>query len=180
MQNNFWTLPNILTLMRLCFGSPSVIFLHFNGHHYAASIIFLCFVGSDWLDGFISRALRIGSKWGKRWDPIADQALVLPIFWYFAAFGAFGGIFVIAAIVLTLREAVMWHIRSVAVKLGRDVSSHRLGKIKISLEYASLAFLLIGSDTGNLWGILLLVLAIYFSYRSLVYYLIVYDYNSDQ
>ena len=75
-----WTLPNILTIFRLI-AAPmvAVMFLYFTRPYadWAALILFLGAALTDWLDGFLARALKQESKLGTMLDPIADKAMVL-------------------------------------------------------------------------------------------------------
>ncbi|AWU43362.1 CDP-diacylglycerol--serine O-phosphatidyltransferase [Blattabacterium punctulatus] len=65
-------IPNIFTLLNLFFGCISIIFLQSKLFEYSAifttfSLIF------DFLDGFISRSMKIENKFGKELDSLADM-----------------------------------------------------------------------------------------------------------
>lgn len=78
-------LPNILTILR-GFAGPWIAWLFYTGDSTSFSIAliaFLClFIASvtDFLDGFIARALHAESKLGQMLDPWTDKILVLCVF----------------------------------------------------------------------------------------------------
>ena len=139
LTDNFWTLPNVISLVRLIFGAPVTIWLYAQGFEWAW-FIFLLFVLTDWLDGFIARRQKSESSWGMILDPVADQFLVLPIIWmfYFA-----GVINVFLPIFLTSREILMALIRVFA---KRDIPANMLGKAKVVAEYIGIGLLLVGGE----------------------------------
>ncbi|MEY8882975.1 CDP-diacylglycerol--glycerol-3-phosphate 3-phosphatidyltransferase [Donghicola sp. XS_ASV15] len=74
-----WTVPNILTVLRLL-AAPAlgVMFLYFT-RPYADWFALALFVGAsvtDWFDGYLARAWKQVSKMGAMLDPIADKAMV--------------------------------------------------------------------------------------------------------
>ena len=75
-----WTIPNILTALRLIAApAVAVMFLYFN-RPYADWFALFLFVGAaitDWFDGFLARAWSQETKLGSMLDPIADKAMVV-------------------------------------------------------------------------------------------------------
>jgi CDP-diacylglycerol--glycerol-3-phosphate 3-phosphatidyltransferase len=75
-----WTLPNILTLLRLL-AAPAlaVMFLYFTRPYadWFALILFLGAAITDWFDGYLARAWKQETKLGAMLDPIADKAMVV-------------------------------------------------------------------------------------------------------
>ena len=75
-----WTLPNILTLLRLM-AAPmlAVIFLYFNRPwaDWFALMLFLGAAITDWFDGHLARSWRQTTRLGTMLDPIADKAMVI-------------------------------------------------------------------------------------------------------
>lgn len=64
-------IANLLTLTRAVF-SPSMIYLSIYSHKRTYAIVFLLLFLSDFLDGQIARLLKIDSKFGRRFDAVAD------------------------------------------------------------------------------------------------------------
>ncbi|KAA9005299.1 CDP-diacylglycerol--glycerol-3-phosphate 3-phosphatidyltransferase [Histidinibacterium aquaticum] len=75
-----WTLPNILTILRLL-AAPGValVFLYFNRPFadWVALIVFASVAATDWIDGRLARAWGLETRFGAAMDPIADKAMVL-------------------------------------------------------------------------------------------------------
>src|SRR5207249_7368517 len=82
-----WTLPNILTLARICL-TPVLALLPFIQGYWPKVIAFLIFIAasaSDVVDGYLARRRNQVSELGQLLDPIADKLLLfatlIPIFW---------------------------------------------------------------------------------------------------
>jgi cardiolipin synthase len=81
-----FTLPNLITLGRLC-AVPAAIWLMLQ---HRLDLAFLVFIGagiSDALDGWIARAWNARSQLGAVLDPIADKALLVSVYVTLAAIG---------------------------------------------------------------------------------------------
>ena len=81
-----FTLPNLITLARLC-AVPAAIWLMLQQR---LDLAFLVFIGagiSDALDGWIARAWNARSQLGAVLDPIADKALLVSVYVTLAAIG---------------------------------------------------------------------------------------------
>src|SRR6266850_5467828 len=82
-----WTLPNIITLVRICF-TPVIALLPFIEGYWPKLIAFIIFIVaavSDVYDGHLARSRNEVTDLGKLLDPIADKLLLfatlIPIFW---------------------------------------------------------------------------------------------------
>ena len=83
---NVWTVPNVLTMIRLALIPVFVVFF-WKGHpagqapvNYwikAALIVFVAASLTDALDGFLARKLNQITDFGKLFDPLADKLMVL-------------------------------------------------------------------------------------------------------
>jgi CDP-diacylglycerol--glycerol-3-phosphate 3-phosphatidyltransferase len=75
-----WTIPNILTVMRLL-AAPGVaiMFLYFSRPlaDWFALGLFIAAAATDWLDGRLARAWNQETRLGAMLDPIADKAMVV-------------------------------------------------------------------------------------------------------
>jgi cardiolipin synthase (CMP-forming) len=72
-----WTLPNVITAFRLLL-LPVFLWLLFSTNHRALAAWLLAFLGAtDWIDGYLARALHQVSNIGKVLDPVADRLLVM-------------------------------------------------------------------------------------------------------
>ncbi len=80
------TLPNLITLARLC-AVPGTVWLILQ---HRLDLAFLLFVGagiSDAIDGWLARAWNARSALGAILDPIADKALLVSVYVTLAAVG---------------------------------------------------------------------------------------------
>jgi cardiolipin synthase (CMP-forming) len=72
-----WTWPNLITLVRLAL-LPVFLWLLFSTNHRAIAAWLLAFLGAtDWIDGYVARAIHQVSNVGKILDPVADRLLVI-------------------------------------------------------------------------------------------------------
>lgn len=74
-SDRFWTLSNVVSLVRLALTVPIVIAL-VQDSRWLALCLSLVAAASDWFDGYAARATKTVSEWGKIIDPIADKILV--------------------------------------------------------------------------------------------------------
>jgi cardiolipin synthase len=103
-EDRIVTVPNVITLVRLCL-LPVFLWLLFGRDNRAAAAGLLAFLGiTDFLDGWIARHYDQTSNLGKILDPIADRLL------FFVGAGAIlidGSVPTWFAVVVLVREAVV-------------------------------------------------------------------------
>lgn len=86
VEAGLFTLPNVITLARLC-AVPAAVWLMLQ---HRLDIAFLVFVGagiSDGVDGWLARVRNARSALGALLDPIADKALLVSVYVTLAAIG---------------------------------------------------------------------------------------------
>ena len=75
-EDRIWTVPNGLTLVRLCL-IPLFVWVLFGLHDRGAAAVLLGFLGAtDWVDGYVARRFDQVSNLGKILDPTADRLLL--------------------------------------------------------------------------------------------------------
>ncbi len=74
--SNVWTIPNVLTMLRLVL-IPVFVVLFFQGKTKAALVVFAAASLTDLLDGYLARKLNQITDFGKLFDPLADKLMVL-------------------------------------------------------------------------------------------------------
>lgn len=77
-KNDIWTIPNMLTVLRILFV-PVFIYLYLKGHYGASAVVILICGFTDFLDGYVARHYHQVSKLGKALDPFADKLLQFAI-----------------------------------------------------------------------------------------------------
>jgi len=77
MFSGLWTIPNLITLIRLlCL--PVFLWLLFSRENRRDAAWLLGILGAtDWVDGFLARRLGQTSEFGKVFDPTVDRLLFL-------------------------------------------------------------------------------------------------------
>lgn len=72
-ENKYLTIPNILSMFRLCL-IPVIVWLYCFEHMYILTIVFIAISAlTDVVDGYIARKYKMISKFGKFIDPVADK-----------------------------------------------------------------------------------------------------------
>ncbi len=103
MQQRVWTIPNVLSVIRLVLV-PVFLYLLLVGRDYGPAVAILMFSGvSDWADGKIARLVaNQSSRLGELLDPLVDRVYMVSV-----------------PVGLALAHLVPWWL--VAALLGRDV-----------------------------------------------------------
>ncbi len=83
MELRPWTLPNLLTFLRLV-ALPFLVMTILDGRHSLALVIFLVAAITDIVDGYLARHFGMGSPLGAYLDPIADKLFLVSSFVVFS------------------------------------------------------------------------------------------------
>ncbi|XP_020696427.1 cardiolipin synthase (CMP-forming), mitochondrial-like isoform X1 [Dendrobium catenatum] len=155
----FLTLPTVLTLGRVAAVPLLVSTYHMNGSWASTltSSIFLVAALTDWLDGYLARKMRLGTRFGAFLDPVADKLMVAATLVLLctrplevAIFGEVPWLLTVPAIAITSREITMSAVREWAAsqssKLLEAVAVNNLGKWKTATQMTALTILLIIRD----------------------------------
>jgi cardiolipin synthase len=114
-----WTLPNILSLLRLL-GVPLFLWLVLGPRADALAVLVLVVAGfTDWLDGQLARAWHLRSRLGQMLDPVADRFYILA-----------------TLIGLAIRHIIPWWL--VAILVARDCVIALLVPVLKTRGYSSL------------------------------------------
>jgi CDP-diacylglycerol--glycerol-3-phosphate 3-phosphatidyltransferase len=141
-----WTLPNIITVVRICF-TPIIALLPFIEGYWPKLICFVIFVVaavSDVFDGYLARSRNMVSDIGKLLDPIADKLLLfatlIPIYWITRQrhdlydIPVWGSIPLWVCLLLIGRELAMTAFRWWAQRRGVVIPAHGAGKLKTVIQ----------------------------------------------
>ena len=148
--------PNALTVGRIGLVPPLVLLL-LDGPQAAASAVFALGALSDVLDGHIARSRGIVTTFGKLMDPVADKLLTGAAF---VALAANGRIAVWIVAVILLREVAVSALRWWAKRRGEVISASGIGKLKTTLQTATILALILVADPGAGWVELLVAVTV--------------------
>ena len=151
----FTTIPTIMTWTRI-FAIPLIVGIFYLPDSMAsqgeknliATVMFILFAATDWLDGFLARRLNQTSSFGAFLDPVADK-------------------FLVCACVL-----ILVHLQRADVFVALII----IGKLKTVAQMVAIPFLLFdgvlfGVVNTHQWGVFLIWVAAVLTVWSMVYYL---------
>ncbi len=175
----FWTVPTIMTWTRIV-AIPLIVGVFYLPiaepmRNLIATVMFVVFAATDWLDGFLARKLNQTSAFGAFLDPVADKFLVsasLLVLVHLARVDVF------VALIIIGREIAISALREWMAQIGarKSVAVHMLGKVKTVVQMVAIPFLLYHDrlfdviDTG-LWGRWLIWVSAVLTVWSMIYYL---------
>jgi cardiolipin synthase (CMP-forming) len=175
----FFTIPTILTWTRIV-AIPLIVGVFYIGlepavQNLIATVMFIVFALTDWLDGYLARRLNQTSSFGAFLDPVADKFLVCASLLVLVHLHR-ADVFV--ALIIIGREIAISALREWMAHIGasKSVAVHMLGKIKTVFQMIAIPFLLFDGrlfglvDTG-VWGTWLIWLSAILTVWSMVYYL---------
>ena len=175
----FFSIPNLMTWTRIA-AIPFIVFvfdapLDSETKNLVATVMFVLFALTDWLDGFLARKLNQTSAFGAFLDPVADKFLVCASLLVLVDLGR---VDVIVALLIIGREIAISSLREWMAIIGasKSVAVNLLGKLKTTLQMVAIPFLLFD---GVLWGWLhtgtigrvLIWVAAFMTIWSMLYYL---------
>ena len=175
----FFTIPTIMTWTRIA-AIPLIIGVFYLPidpvmRNLIATIMFVVFAATDWLDGFLARRLNQVSSFGAFLDPVADKILVCASVLVLVHLGR-ADVFV--ALIIIGREIAISALREWMAQIGasKSVAVHMVGKLKTVVQMVAIPFLLFdgllfGVIDTRVWGVWLIWIAAVMTIWSMVYYL---------
>lgn len=139
-----WTIPNVLTTLRLL-AAPlvAVMFLYFT-RPYADIFAVVLFVGAaltDWFDGYLARAWGQQTRLGTMLDPIADKAMVVIALMVIIGFSSWSPWLVLPATVILFREVFVSGLREFLGDTAGTLKVTKLAKWKTTVQMLAIAVL---------------------------------------
>ena len=141
-----WTLPNILTVLRLL-AAPgvAVMFLYFTRPYadWFALILFVLAAVTDWFDGYLARAWKQETKLGAMLDPIADKAMVVVALMVIVGYSGANWTpwLVLPATFILFREVFVSGLREFLGDTAGTLKVTRLAKWKTTAQMIAIAVL---------------------------------------
>ncbi len=175
----FLTIPTLLTWARIA-AIPFIVGVYYlpwdmAAKNLAATLMFVLFAATDWLDGWLARKLNQTSAFGAFLDPVADKVLICACVLVLVHLKR-ADIFV--ALIIIGREIAISALREWMAQIGasRSVAVHWLGKFKTTAQMVAIPFLLydgqlFGAVDTRAWGTVLLWVAAVLTVWSMAYYL---------
>lgn len=139
-------LPNLLTLSRIVTVPVLLALMWWPEWRagYLMAFAVYCLMGiTDYFDGYLARSYGTVSKLGQFLDPIADKIMVAAVILVLVGKGMIGGIHVIAALVILLREIAVSGLREFLAGLKVSVPVSQLAKWKTTFQMVSLGALIL-------------------------------------
>jgi cardiolipin synthase len=175
----FYTIPTLMTLARIV-AIPLIVAVYYlsmpqETRNLVATLMFVVFAITDWLDGYLARKLNQTSAFGAFLDPVADKFLVCAALLMLVEMHR---VHVLVALVIIGREIAISALREWMAQLGagKSVAVHMIGKVKTTVQMVAIAFLLFDGMLFNridtrLWGEVLILIAAVLTIWSMVYYI---------
>ena len=179
MSSMFFTLPNLMTWTRIA-AIPLIVAVFYlpmlpASRNLTATVMFVVFALTDWLDGYLARKLNQTSSFGAFLDPVADKFLVCASLLVLVHLGR-ADVFV--ALIIIGREIAISALREWMAQIGaaRSVAVHMLGKVKTTVQMVAIPFLLYEGELFGVidtlwWGRVMIWVAAALTVWSMVYYL---------
>ena len=176
----FFTIPTIMTWTRIV-AIPLIVAVYYipgltdAARNVLATVMFVVFAITDWLDGFLARKLNQTSAFGAFLDPVADKFLVCAALLILVHMNR---VHVLVALVIIGREIAISSLREWMAQIGasKSVAVHMVGKLKTTVQMVAIPFLLFdgmlfGLIDTRVWGAVLIWAAAVLTVWSMVYYM---------
>jgi len=158
--------PNLITLTRLVLTVVFFVLLNvhddssFLWHMQVAFVVFLIAALTDFLDGYLARAWKVESAFGRVVDPFVDKLLICGAFIFFSsndfinvaikmneypnnASLSVTGVQPWMAVVIIAREFLVTSIRGLAESKGINFAADWAGKIKMVIQSVAVGAILV-------------------------------------
>ncbi|MBY4595420.1 CDP-diacylglycerol--glycerol-3-phosphate 3-phosphatidyltransferase [bacterium BD-1] len=175
----FFTIPTLMTWTRIV-AIPLIVGVFYlplpaETRNLVATVMFIVFAWTDWLDGYLARKLNQTSAFGAFLDPVADKFLVCASLLVLVHLQR-ADVFV--ALIIIGREIAISALREWMAKIGasKSVAVHMIGKLKTTVQMVAIPFLLYNGQLFDmidtqLWGTVLIWVAAVLTVWSMIYYL---------
>ncbi len=141
MVENFWNVPNALTLSRLVLAIVVFAFVA-NEWYWSALIIFVIAALTDALDGYFARLLNQGTAIGRQLDPLVDKVIVCGAFIYLLTVRGNTGLAPWMVTTIVVRELLIQGLRSHLEGGGQAFGAKTAGKLKTLTQCLSIGAIL--------------------------------------
>lgn len=142
-RDTIWTIPNLVTLVRLlCL--PVFLYLLFGRENRPAAAFTLGALGAtDWVDGYLARRLGQVSEFGKKFDPTVDRLLFIV---------GLGGILADGSMPVWFGVAILARELAVGATVAVATLAFRMERFDVTFWGKTATFLLMFAVPGFLLG----------------------------
>jgi len=173
-----WTIPNILTLLRILMIPVLVVVFYLPGQwsYQISAAIFGVAALTDLLDGYLARRLGQTSAFGAFLDPVADKLMVAVALVLLVQDNP-SPLFAVPAAIIIGREIAISALREWMSEIGArtKVAVSIIGKLKTTLQMIAILLLLfkmpLGGFPTHTVGVVLLYIAAGLTLWSMVVYM---------
>jgi len=147
--HTFWTVPNLITVLRFL-AVPLFVWLIARSDYLEATIVLAVLGSTDWVDGYIARRFDQISSVGRWLDPLADRlAMIIVAATFFAA--GIAPLWLLMAIVIP--DAILLVFALALFRGSPDLPVTNVGKIRTALLLAGTPLLLLHKalEPGHEW-----------------------------
>jgi cardiolipin synthase (CMP-forming) len=139
-----WTVPNILTVLRLAaapFVAMAFILFRSPMADMVAFVIFVTAALTDYIDGYLARKWKQESKFGRMMDPIADKVMV--VIALALLIGGWKGeiVILIPAVIILFREMFVSGLREFLGTAANELKVTPLAKWKTATQMFAIGIL---------------------------------------
>ncbi len=154
-----WTIPNILTMLRLLAAPGVVVMFLFFVRPWADWFALLLFIGAaltDWIDGYLARSWKQETKLGAMLDPIADKAMVVIALITIVALNSDARVgmdpwILLAATIIIFREIFVSGLREFLGDTAGTLKVTKLAKWKTTAQMVAIAVLFATGVFEHMW-----------------------------
>ena len=163
----FFTIPTLLTWTRIV-AIPLIVGVFYlplepRTANLVATVMFIVFAWTDWLDGYLARKLNQTSAFGAFLDPVADKLMVAAALILLVQLARVDAII---AVVIIGREITISALREWMARVGKSasVAVAYVGKLKTAAQMLAIPLLLYDApvqsiDAGTLGSVLIYIAA---------------------
>ena len=151
MQSFKAKIPNLLTTLRIIL-IPIVIYSFYISSHITNIIVASLFLAAsitDYFDGYLARAMKVQSNFGRCLDPIADKLLVAVSLIMLVNFSNNNLFILIPSMIIICREIMVSGLREFLVTINVGVPVTRLAKWKTAIQMIAITALLLAGNGSD-------------------------------
>lgn len=134
LPNRVFTVPNLFTLVRFALIIPACDLILSRHQGWGTLILLAAWASTDWVDGFLARALNQRSRIGQMLDPVADRLGISAVIVCLAVVNVLSWMAVIIIVVVDVAALVF---AGQAARRG-EISVSFLGKVRTAIIFVAI------------------------------------------